>query len=35
MFSLFCKKKTELTTEQIKLNKLWDMYASGELEKKE
>lgn len=34
MFSLFRKKKTELTTEQIKLNKLWDMYASGELEQK-
>lgn len=34
MFSLFRKKKTELTTDQIKLNKLWDMYASGELEQK-
>lgn len=31
MFSFF-KKKTELTKEQKRWNKLWEMYDSGELE---
>lgn len=33
MFSLFKKKKCEPTPAQQKLNKLWDLYANGELEK--
>lgn len=28
------KKKTEISDDQIRLNRLWDLYASGELEEK-
>ena len=33
MFSLFKKKKSDPTLAQQKMNRLWDLYANGELEK--
>ncbi len=32
LFDLFKKKKVELTEEQLKWNKMWDLWAEGEAE---
>ena len=32
LFDLFKKKKVELTEEQLKWNKMWDLWTDGEAE---